>query len=520
MTEDEKGKTVPHNSDIEAGILGAVLRDNDQYGNLSAITAEMFYVPGHRKIWELIKRQIDAGNPATPVTLKYQASAMTELEGLGGAEYLARLTFEEFSIISPKRYGEILLDLYRKREIITICQEGIHAAMDPETEDSAHDISNYTETRLFGLDSASQTSRISSLAEASEAALEEMALAIDGKADTGVPTGFAKLHNVMGGLRRSDLLILAARPAMGKTSLAMSIAFNAARYFHHNIPKGKKERSVLFFSLEMSAQQLATRILSDQAGIMFEKIRLGNIDLKEYNEFHATLKKIRQTPLHVEENPNVNVAEMRAIVRKVSRKQPVGLIVVDYLQLMSGQSNKRNDNRVQELSEITRGLKILAREFDVPIMALSQLSRAVENRENKIPKLADLRDSGSIEQDADMVMFLYREKYYEMMKPEAERDEHKLNDKAKVIIAKNRHGAPAIEELIFDEARIRFEDPVLKEGNYQNERGHPHEKTKNPQLQETKALDHDNDSKNTIQFGIKNDVKDARSTMTKRETKE
>ena len=450
----------------------------------------MFYVPAHRKLWELIRRQIDAGNPATSATLKYQASAMAELSGFGGAEYLARLTFEEFSIISPKRYGEILIDLYRKREIITICQEGIHAAMDTEHDGSAHDICNETETRLFGLDSTSQTSRTYSIAEASEAALMEIANIIDGKADTGVPTGFSSLKTVMGGMRRSDLLILAARPAMGKTSLAMNIAFNAAKSFHHDTPKDKPKKSVLFFSLEMSAQQLSTRILSDQANIEFEKIRLGTVTQKEYDQYHATHKKIRQYPLYIEENPSVNVSEMRAIMRKVSRQNPVGLVILDYLQLLSSHSNKRNDNRVQGLSEITRGLKILAREFDVPIVALSQLSRGVESRENKTPNLADLRDSDSIEQDADMVMFLYRPEYYlkppefkDNESPEAyqKREElfrkkkDELHGQAKIIIAKNRHGAPTAVKLHFHHELIRFSDPTLAEGNYQNEAGIPRE---------------------------------------------
>ena len=492
MSEEEKGKIVPHNSDVEAGILGAVLRNNDQYSSLSAVTAEMFYVPGHRKIWELIKRQIDAGNPATPVTLKYQASEIQELEGLGGPEYLARLTFEEFSIVSPKRYAEILIDLYHKREIITICQEGIYAAMDSKTDEGAHDIANRTETRLFGLDSASQTSRTYSLAEAGESVLEEMAQTIDGKADLGIPTGFSGLQNVMGGLRRSDLLVLAARPAMGKTSLAMSIAFNAAKYFYENRPEDKKEQSVLFFSLEMSAQQLAMRILSDQANIMFQKFRFGEISSKEYNQYRATLKRIRQFPLHIEENPNVNVAEMRAIMRKISRNQPVGLVVVDYLQLMNSSNNKRNDNRVQEISEITRSLKILAREFSIPVLILSQLSRAVENRDNKTPNLADLRDSGSIEQDADMVMFLYRAEYYlkapeprdnenaEKFQSRQELFEKKMDEakgKAKLIIAKNRHGAPTTVDLNFHHEMIRFTDAQKKkkENNYQNDQGIPKE---------------------------------------------
>ncbi len=490
MNEEQTGRTVPHNSDVEAGILGAILRDNEQFSNLSSITAEMFYVPGHKKLWELIKRQIDAGNPATPATLKYQAGEMPELEGLGGAEYLARLTFEEFSIISPKRYGEILIDLYRKREIITICQEGIHAAMDSEADENAHDISNRTETRLFGLDSTSQTSRTYSLAEASEAALEDIADIADGKADKGVPTGFNNLKTVMGGMRRSDLLILAARPAMGKTSLAMNIAFHAAKFFHHNRAEGKKEQSVLFFSLEMSAQQLSTRILSDQANIKFEKIRLSEVDQKEYNQYHATHKEIRKYPLYIEENPNVNIAEMRAIMRKVSRQNPVGLVILDYLQLLSSHSNKRDNNRVQELSEITRGLKILAREFDVPIMALSQLSRGVESRDNKTPNLSDLRDSGSIEQDADMVLFLYRPEYYlkppelkDNESPEAyqkredlfQSNKDKLHGVAKVIIAKNRHGAPATVNLQFHHELIRFTDPIFAERNYQNEDGIPKE---------------------------------------------
>ena len=491
MNENEDtqtlGATVPHNSDIEAGIIGAVLRDNSKFSDLSRLHPEMFYVPAHRKLWEIIQYQIDKGNPATPTTLKHQVDTLSELAGFGGSEYLARLTFEEFSIISPKRYSEILVDLYHKREIIDICQDSIHEAMDRELNDSAHEICNRTESRLFNLESANSQSRTYSLSESSALALDEIGLIVDGKADTGVPTGFSNLQNVIGGLRRSDLLILAARPSMGKTSLAINIAFNAAKFFHNKRQDLKYDKSVLFFSLEMSAQQLSTRILSDRAGIKFEKLRLGTLNHKEFNQYLSTQKELAPYPLYIEENPNVTVAEMRAIMRKVSRNKPVGLVILDYLQLLSSQDRRRNDNRVQELSEITRGVKLLAREFDVPIMALSQLSRQVENRDNKTPNLADLRESGSIEQDADLVMFIYRPEYY-LKAPERkdvesneafgkrqeqyEENVDKLRGIAKIIIAKNRHGAPTTVELRFHEELIRFSDPEFR---YQNLKGIPND---------------------------------------------
>ncbi len=459
--------SMPHNPDVEAGILGAILRDNDCYGNMPRMTEDMFYVPAHRVIWGLIKRQIDAGNPATPVTLQYQVSALPELKELGGSEYLGRLVFEDFSIISPIRYADILRDLYQKREILRICQESSRVVLDQTSELGAAEVRNSLENKLFQMESDSSEARTFSVTEASELALKSVADMLDGKVDQGAPTGFRGVHKVMGGLRKSDLLILAARPAMGKTSLAMNIAFNAAKAFDRQ----KEPQSVLFFSLEMAAEQLALRLLSDQAGIPFEKIRLGTLNRTEYQHYRKTLLRIRGLPLHIEEQPNMTVSAMRGVIRRITRQQPVGLVVLDYLQLLGAQGSRRQDNRVQELSEITRSLKILAREFHVPILALSQLSRAVENRENKTPNLADLRDSGSIEQDADQVLFLYRPEYY-LKEPQAKDNEKpaafasrmelyrenalKLAGVAKLIIAKNRHGACGSIDLHFNAQMIWF----------------------------------------------------------------
>lgn len=479
------GRTVPHNSDVEAGIIGAVLRNNDVLMDFElSLHAEIFYVPAHRRLWELIIEQLKNGNPATPATLRHFVEGMEELNALGGVEYLAKLTFEEFSIISPKRYAEILLDLYHKREIIRICEQGVHDAYDVENDEKAKDIADRTETNLFQLEAQNVQSRSFSLAESLNVAIDEVEKIATGKQDLGVSTGFTSLKNVIGGLRRSDLIILAARPAMGKTSLAMNIAFNAAKSFHVS----EEKKSVVFFSLEMSAEQLAMRILSDRAGIAFENFRLGNISAKQFQDYKKTQKEIAAYPLYLEENPGINLAEMRAALRKISRKVPVGIVFLDYLQLLSSQQNgRRFENRVNELSEITRGLKLLAREFDVPIVVLSQLSRAVESRENKTPILADLRESGSIEQDADIVMFLYRPEYYHYLKEpqlkEAETEEsfqkrveqHQKNadllkGKAEVVIAKNRHGAPCKVEMMFNHQLLRFVD---KEHRFSDEQGFP-----------------------------------------------
>ena len=487
VAEDKNitGVTVPHNSDVEAGLIGAVLRDNDFYHDIPYVTAEMFYLPAHQKLWHIIGEAINVGNTATPVTLKHRADKIPEIEALGGGVYLARLTFEEFSVISPVRYAEILRDLYQKRQIIHICQDSINMAYDVEDSQDADQICNTTEQRLFNLQVDPTRDDLHSLSKASESALEVITQIYEKKVDPGVNSGFVCLNNVMGGLKPSDLIILAARPAMGKTALALNIAVNAAEDFR----KKDIEKSVLFFSLEMSAQQLSMRVLSDKADITHEKLRLGNLTSKDYDNYRQAAKKISTLPLFIEGNPNITIAEMRSAIRRLSRKNPVGVVFLDYLQLLNGsRSSRRNDNRVQELSEITRGLKLLAREFDIPVFVLSQLSRQVETREDKTPKLADLRESGSIEQDADVVMFIYRPEYY-LKPPEPEPEEpteaferrqeafekHQKDVKgvAKIIIAKNRHGSPTAVEMMFYEQLIRFADTPHR--GYQNAHGVPNE---------------------------------------------
>ena len=475
----------PYNEQAEREMLGALLLDNrvlDSVGDF--LRAEHFYVPSHQRIFTALERIINKGQLASPTTIKGYFEADGDLSHVGGAEYLEGLKNAVTTTIGIGDIGSAVYDLYLRRELLTIGQQMSQDARPNPTQvgiEASHLIEQ-AELRLFNLATAGESERgFISFGKAltSSLAIAEKAYQNDGHV-VGLTSGFADINKRMGGLHPSDLIILAGRPSMGKTALATNIAFNAAReYIRSDKGKDGKPKAgapVAFFSLEMSTEQLATRILSSAARIPSERIRRGEIKKDEMLQLSMAARDLATIPLFIDDTPGLTVMAIRTRARRLKRQHGLGLIVVDYLQLMTGGGSRgNNDNRVQEISEITRGLKAIAKELDVPVIALSQLSRQTENRDNKRPQLSDLRESGSIEQDADVVMFVYREEYYlarEEPTRKADEADGKFNERyarwqtllaemqnvAEAIIAKQRHGPIGTIRLRFDGQFTHFED--------------------------------------------------------------
>ena len=391
---------------------------------------------------------------------------------VGGTQYLGRLAGAAVTVYEVEHYARVVHDLALRRSLIDIGEEVQHDAAEAEIDDDATQQIERAEHRLSQL---AETGQRDGGFQSFNTALTEAIHMADAayKRDTllvGLPTGLTDLDRILGGLHRSDLLILAARPAMGKTALATNIAFHAADSFKSTTDEQGQTKVenggvVGFFSLEMSAEQLATRILAEEAKIPSEKIRRGEVGEEQFHDIVAATQRIREAPLFIDDTPALSIAALRTRARRLKRTQGLGLVVVDYLQLLRPSGRTRNDNRVQEISEITQGLKALAKELDVPVLALSQLSRAVEQREDKRPQLSDLRESGAIEQDADVVMFLFREEYYhERKQPEPDTPEHEkwleraeqIHNLAEVIIGKQRHGPTGTIQLQFQRETTKF----------------------------------------------------------------
>ncbi len=464
-TEAEpQAKTAPHNIEAEQALLGAILVNNEAFYRVSDFLEPIhFYEPIHREIFEVCGKIIRAGKTATPVTAKtYLPDDL--LEGVTMAQYLARLSAEATTVLNAADYGQTIYDMAIRRNIILISEEMTDRAYNADVETSAQKQIEEAEKSLFDLaekgryDGGFQgfnQALIDAINMAGEAYSRDGSL-------SGTATGLTDLDRLMGGLQRSDLIILAARPAMGKTSLATNVAFAVAKaYQSEPLPDGHMKTInggvVGFFSLEMSAEQLATRILAEQAEISSSDIRRGNIHESQYTKLVDTSNLMAQVPLFIDDTGGISIAQLAARARRLKRQKGLDLLIVDYLQLLSG-SKKAGENRVQELTEITTGLKALAKELEVPIIALSQLSRQVESRDDKRPQLADLRESGSIEQDADVVLFVYRDEYYLGNKePKEGTQEHlewqaemeKVHGRAEVIIAKQRHGPTGTVQLHF-----------------------------------------------------------------------
>ena len=473
----------PHNLEVEAALLGAILRNNRSFEGVSdLIRVEYFYSPEHQHIYLAIKQVIERGQIANPTTLSHIVNADPLLVEAGGHQYLFDLAANVVAIINVKDYAETIRDLHIKRELIGMGEDMVNDAYAlNDLEDTAERQIERTEHRLYQLATTGEVDRgVTTLKDATLLAVEAAELAF--KRDShvvGVTTGFSEVDQMLGGLHRSDLLILAGRPSMGKTALATNLAFNAAKAYksttNENGDTIEEGGKVLFFSLEMSAEQLAGRILSEQSEIPSDRIRRGDINMEEFEKLTLAAQDLSRAPLYIDDTPALTITGLRQRARRVKRQHGLHLIVVDYLQLLQGPPEKKSDNRVQEVSDITRGLKTLAKELDVPVLALSQLSRQVEAREDKRPQLSDLRESGSIEQDADVVTFIYRPEYYlqrehpterpnetpDKFQERLERHNERLKSSrniAEVIIAKQRHGPIGTIELFFDGNYTRFSD--------------------------------------------------------------
>lgn len=473
----------PHNAEVEQALLGAILRNNRAYEATSDLLRSVhFYVPEHQRLFQHIKTMVDKGQVASPDTLSHVAESDELLRTAGGKAYLYDLAANVVTVLNAAEYAKTIHDLFLKRELIGLGEDVVNDAYDSSDLDFTADRQiEKTEQRLYDLATTGEVDRtVKTMDMAAKAALAmaEQAFKRDSHV-VGLTTGLRDIDERLGGLHPSDLLILAGRPAMGKTSLATNIAYNAASAYKKIVTEDGREIEeggvVLFFSLEMSAEQLAGRLISTCAGTSSDRIRRGDIEQEEFERIVVASQELSRIPLYIDDTPALSITGLRQRARRVKRQHGLHLIVVDYLQLLQGPPEKRMDNRVQEVSEITRGLKGLAKDLGVPVLALSQLSRQVENREDKRPQLADLRESGSIEQDADVVSFVYRPEYYlEKETPEQRpneppekfeerrlRHEQMLVDKknvAELIIAKQRHGPIGIVELFFNGELTLFDD--------------------------------------------------------------
>ena len=459
-------KELPNNIEAEQAVIGSILVSNDIFDEISTIISSInFHDPMHQKIFEAIESLIYKGMLANPITLKNYFE--DEKDDLNVPEYLVKITKFSTSVRQAVEYSKIIYDMFVRRELIKISEQTIDSAKLNELDTNGQTIIENSERLLFDL--AEKGSFNSSLVKFDEAMKQtiEMASAAykNEEGIVGVPTGLRDLDDKLGGLHQSDLIIIAGRPSMGKTSLATNIAFNAAQKLQDS---GKKS-SIAFFSLEMSSEQFSTRIISEQARISSNDIRRGRISDEQFDKFLETSKNISELPLYIDETPAISIAAMSNRARRIKRLFGLDMVVVDYIQLMRGTTFNK-DGRVQEISQITQGLKAIAKELAVPVVALSQLSRQVEQRDDHKPQLADLRESGSIEQDADVVMFVYREGYYLSRKePREATVEHaewqaKMNEVAhlaQIIIGKQRHGPIGNVTLEFEERFTKFKDTQI-----------------------------------------------------------
>jgi len=462
----DKFKELPNNIEAEQSVIGSILVTNEIFDEISTIISSInFYDPMHQKIYNAIESLIFKGMLANPITLKNYFE--DEKDDLNIPEYLVKITKFSTSIRQAIEYSKIIYDMFVRRELIKISEQTIDSAKINDLDTNGQNIIENSERLLFDLaEKGSFNSSLIKFDDAMKQTIEMASAAYKNEGGiVGVPTGLRDLDDKLGGLHQSDLIIIAGRPSMGKTSLATNIAFNAAKHIQDS---GKKS-CIAFFSLEMSSEQLSTRILSEQARISSNDIRRGRISDEQFDQFLETSKNIAELPLFIDETPAISIAAMSNRARRIKRLHGLDMVVVDYIQLMRGTTYNK-DGRVQEISQITQGLKAIAKELGVPVLALSQLSRQVEQRDNHQPQLADLRESGSIEQDADVVMFVYREGYYlERLKPREATVEHaewqaKMNEVAhlaEIIIGKQRHGPIGKITLEFEERFTKFKDTQI-----------------------------------------------------------
>ena len=479
-------QTLPQNVEAEAALLGALMIDNRLVEDVQIrLKPHHFFEPLHGRVYEAILRMTDKNMVANPVTLRPIFDADEAMKEVGGPAYLAQLTGSGAAVIGARDFAAQIYDLALLRALVGVGRDMVEGALDTSEEVAPLAQIERAESELYRVaEEGGNESKVKSFGEATRLALEQAERALNsGGHLSGVTTGLEGINSKIGGLHKSDLTILAGRPGMGKTSLATNMAFACAQRFVRDQEDGIDMAKtvgapVAFFSLEMSADQLATRILAEQSGISSENLRMGKISQQEFRHLARAAGELSTLPLYIDDTPGLTIASLRARARRLKRQKNIGMVVVDYLQLLQGSGKgSAGDNRVQEISEISRGLKQLAKELDLPVLALSQLSRAVEQREDKKPMLSDLRESGSIEQDADIVLFVYREDYYvaakEPKRPmdgddaktfeayeQWQRDMERVYGMAELIVAKQRHGATGKVKMRFDSRITKFSDPV------------------------------------------------------------
>ncbi len=474
------GAALPQNVEAEAALLGAMLIDNRLADDLlDMLTGEHFFEPVHGRVFEAVRKVRVADGLASPVTLRPLFEADEGMRALGGPGYLAQLTGSGAGLIGARDFARQIYDLAMLRTLASVGRQLVDGAMDTSQEVNPRKQIEAAEEALFKVaGEGGAEASVKAFGEAAKLAVKMAERAKNaGGGLSGITTGLDGMNSKTGGMHKSDLMILAGRPGMGKTSLATNIAFNAAQRYLHDVADGidpgrSVGTKVAFFSLEMSADQLATRILSEQARISSERLRMGTLTNDEMKRLVAASIELQNLPLYIDDTAGLTIAGLHTRMRRLLRRHnnEIGLVVVDYLQLLQGSNRSSNDNRVQEISEISRGLKTMAKDLKVSVLALSQLSRAVEQREDKRPQLSDLRESGSIEQDADIVMFVYREEYYHAAREPSDptsvahsewgNEGNRIDGKSEIIIAKHRHGATDKVTLAFDSKYTVFTDPA------------------------------------------------------------
>lgn len=439
MSDDQNKRIIPQDLDAEKSLLGAILISEESLPDITEIIKpDDFYDERHRVIYGAMWNLYEKHRPVDILTVTNELKSKKNLSKAGGASYISELSSYVPTAAHAKAYAEIIAEKSTRRRLISAAAQITEDAYDNSTE--TVNLLGEAERHIFEVSEQNTKGDVIAMADLLSDTFDHLEMLWKNKGSiAGYKTGFVDLDKMTAGLHKSDLIILAARPAMGKTAFALNIASNVA-----NINK----KTVLIFSLEMGREQLIYRMLADASGVESFKLETGNFNGEDFEAISEAMSQMAESSIYIDDTPGLTVMEMRTKARRIAHENDIGLIIVDYLQLMSGSSKRAMDNRVQEISEISRGLKLIARELDVPVIALSQLSRSVESRDPKIPMLSDLRESGSIEQDADIVMFLYREDYYD---PETERQN--ITD---LILAKHRRGATGNIELFFDKKRVRF----------------------------------------------------------------
>ena len=472
IKEEEKNlRILPMNLEAEQALLASLLTDNKTYEKVSDfLRRNHFYDDINSKIYEGISKLIENSQLADPLTLKNYFIQKNELDLIGGDNYLIELAKNSTVLSNVNEYGKLVYDLFQRREVIKISDNIINEAHSFDLETNASEIIEKAESELFNLSSTGETGKdLQNFSTALTQAINSAELAYKREGHlSGIATGFTDLDQLLGGLHKTDLIILAGRPSMGKTALATNIAFKMANI--SSFDDKDKKNVIGFFSLEMSSEQLATRILAEDTSISSEKIRRGEMNSNDFQKIIKSSQKLGEISLFIDDSPNLSIAALRTRARRLKRKHNLNIIVIDYLQLLRP-TRERYDNRLLEIAEITRNLKALAKELSIPVLCLSQLSRQVEQRDDKRPQLADLRESGAIEQDADVVMFIYREEYYlERKEPTPGSEDYqkwqekmaKIHNVSEVIVAKQRHGPIGKVNLHFEGATTKFSNLAKK----------------------------------------------------------